>query len=87
MGELPPLDHSAIEYDDFAKDFYDEAPDVFALDDAEVRWGSCGTAAPAPAARPTQPPKPANLTQDTQTRTPPARPPLARHEALTHPAD
>ena len=25
-----------MEYDSFAKDFYDESPDVFAMDDGEV---------------------------------------------------
>ena len=36
---LPPLDHGAIEYDDFAKDFYEEAPAIAAMTPAEVRSG------------------------------------------------
>ena len=38
--EIKPLedvDHSKIKYEAFKKDFYDESPDVFALDDDEVR--------------------------------------------------
>lgn len=38
--EIQPLedvDHSKISYGAFMKDFYDESPDVFALDDDEVR--------------------------------------------------
>lgn len=33
---LPPLDHGSIEYDDFAKDFYDEHPAVTAMSHPEV---------------------------------------------------
>ena len=38
--EIKPLedvDHSKISYEAFKKDFYDESPDVFALDDDEIR--------------------------------------------------
>ena len=33
---LAALEHGDVEYDDFAKDFYEEAPEVFAMDDKEV---------------------------------------------------
>lgn len=36
MDALAALDHASLEYDDFAKDFYEEAPEVFAMDDKEV---------------------------------------------------
>ena len=46
---LPALDHAAIEYDEFAKDFYEEAPAIAAMTPAEVRavpdwchlWATC----------------------------------------------
>lgn len=34
---LPALDHASIEYDDFAKDFYEEHPNLAAMSHAEVR--------------------------------------------------
>lgn len=34
---LPPLDHASIEYEEFAKDFYDEHPAMTAMTHAEVR--------------------------------------------------
>ena len=34
---LAPIDHTSKTYGQFAKDFYDESPEVFAMDDAEVR--------------------------------------------------
>ncbi len=37
LDPLAPVDHSCVEYDDLAKDFYDEAPEIFAMDDNEVR--------------------------------------------------
>lgn len=36
IDSLPPLDHANIEYDGFAKDFYDEAPAVAKLTPSEV---------------------------------------------------
>lgn len=39
IGPLPPLDHSEIEYDSFAKDFYSEAAAIKGMSDAEV--GPC----------------------------------------------
>ena len=36
---LAALEHGDVEYDDFAKDFYEEAPEVFAMDDKEVSQG------------------------------------------------
>lgn len=33
---LAALDHAAVEYADFAKDFYEEAPEIFAMDDREA---------------------------------------------------
>ena len=36
IDPLPPLDHSEIEYEDFAKDFYEEAPDIAAMTDEQV---------------------------------------------------
>jgi hypothetical protein len=32
------VDHSLIEYDDFAKDFYTEHPSIAALTDQQVGW-------------------------------------------------
>ena len=37
IDPLPPVDHDSIGYDDFAKDFYEEAPDVAALTPEEAR--------------------------------------------------
>lgn len=34
---LALVDHSAIEYDEFAKDFYSDAPAIAAMSEAEVR--------------------------------------------------
>ena len=34
---LPGIDHSNIEYDDFAKDFYEEPAETAAMSPAEVR--------------------------------------------------
>jgi hypothetical protein len=36
VEDLEPVDNSTIEYAEFAKDFYDEAPEVAALTDAQV---------------------------------------------------
>lgn len=33
---LPPIDHSAVSYAALKKNFYDENPEVFAMDDSEV---------------------------------------------------
>lgn len=33
---LPPVDHSTVSYAPFKRDFYDEHPELFILDDAEV---------------------------------------------------
>lgn len=45
---LPGLDHSAVEYDEFAKDFYEEAPEIFAMDDSEVGSTTLRPAPPPP---------------------------------------
>jgi len=37
IDPLPPVDHDSISYDDVAKDFYEEAPDVAALTPAQAR--------------------------------------------------
>lgn len=37
IDPLPPVDHESVGYDDFAKDFYEEAHDVAALTPAEAR--------------------------------------------------
>jgi hypothetical protein len=37
---LPPLDHASIEYDDFAKNFFDEHPAMTSMTHAEVRQQS-----------------------------------------------
>ena len=37
IDPLPPVDHDSIGYDDFAKDFYEEAPDVAALTPEQAR--------------------------------------------------
>ena len=34
---LAPVDHASAAYEPFAKDFYDESPEIFAMDDAEVQ--------------------------------------------------
>lgn len=34
---LPPVDHKNIEYDEFAKDFYEESAETAAMSPAEVR--------------------------------------------------
>ena len=36
---LAPLDHTAQVYAEFAKDFYEEAPDIAKMTDPEVGWG------------------------------------------------
>jgi len=36
IDPLAPVDHSLIEYDDFAKDFYTEHPSIAALTDQQV---------------------------------------------------
>ena len=36
IDPLPPVDHDSVGYDDFAKDFYEEAPDVAALTPEEA---------------------------------------------------
>ncbi|KAK9845852.1 hypothetical protein WJX81_004205 [Elliptochloris bilobata] len=36
IDPLPPVDHDSISYEDFAKDFYEEAADVAAMPPAEV---------------------------------------------------
>ncbi len=38
---LPALDHASMEYPDFAKNFYEEAPDIAALTPAQVRAPTC----------------------------------------------
>lgn len=35
---LPPLNHAEIDYPDFEKNFYDEAPEVAALTPAQARY-------------------------------------------------
>lgn len=37
IESLPPLDHATVEYEDFAKVFYDEHPAMTAMTHAEVR--------------------------------------------------
>jgi hypothetical protein len=37
IDPLAPVDHSLIEYDDFAKDFYSEHPSIAGMSDAQVR--------------------------------------------------
>lgn len=37
IDPLAPVDHSLIEYDDFAKDFYTEHPSITAMTDQQVR--------------------------------------------------
>ena len=36
IDPLPPLDHANIEYDSFAKDFYDEVPAIAQMQPSEV---------------------------------------------------
>lgn len=36
IDPLAPIDHSAIDYDEFGKDFYSEHPSIAAMSDAEV---------------------------------------------------
>ena len=36
---LPPVNHDDIEYEDFAKDLYEPAPEVLAMSEAQV-WRS-----------------------------------------------
>ena len=40
VDPLPPVDHSNIEYDEFNKDFYQEAKEITALTPAEVQQTS-----------------------------------------------
>jgi hypothetical protein len=42
IDPLAPVDHSLIEYDDFAKDFYTAHPSITAMTDQQVR-GLVGT--------------------------------------------
>jgi len=47
IDPLAPVDHSLIEYDDFAKDFYTEHPSITAMTDEQVvgcgaRWSPGG---------------------------------------------
>jgi hypothetical protein len=37
IDPLAPVDHSLIEYDDFAKDFYTEHPSITSMTDQQVR--------------------------------------------------
>lgn len=37
IDPLAPVNHSAVEYDEFGKDFYTEAPAIAAMGDAQVR--------------------------------------------------
>lgn len=37
IDPLAPVDHSLVEYDDFAKDFYTEHPTIAAMSDQQVR--------------------------------------------------
>jgi hypothetical protein len=37
VDELAPLKHESIEYIEFTKEFYEEGPELFAMDEAEVR--------------------------------------------------
>eukprot|EP00898_Chlorokybus_atmophyticus_P008043 jgi/Chlat1/823/Chrsp104S01178 len=37
IGPIPPLDHSSIEYDEFTKDFYVEAPQIAAMSEDDIR--------------------------------------------------
>jgi ATP-dependent RNA helicase DDX42 len=37
IDPLAPVDHSLVEYDDFAKDFYNEHPTIAAMSEQQVR--------------------------------------------------
>lgn len=37
IDPLPPIDHSEINYEPFRKEFYEEHPEIAALDDAKVQ--------------------------------------------------
>jgi hypothetical protein len=43
IDPLAPVDHSLVEYDDFAKDFYTEHPTIAAMNEQQVKepgdWG------------------------------------------------
>lgn len=42
VESLAPLDHGSMEYAPFAKDFYEEAPELARMADAEVGNFACG---------------------------------------------
>jgi hypothetical protein len=54
VGPIPPLDHSSIAYDEFAKDFYQPAPEVAAMTLAEARGAPSLTAAMCSPSAPAQ---------------------------------